>query len=61
VGTGTVRSPDGTTIGFRQTGKGLDVVLLHGGMTASRHLTELGQGLSDAFTVYRARPAGGVG
>ena len=33
----SVRSRDGTTIGFRQLGAGPAIVLLHGGALASQH------------------------
>jgi hypothetical protein len=50
--TATLRSRDGTTIGFRQIGTGPGVVLLYGGMLSSQHLMELGEALSDELTVY---------
>lgn len=50
--TGSVISADGTTIGYRQFGRGPGVVLLHGGMMTSQNFTKLAQALADAFTVY---------
>lgn len=47
----SVRSRDGTTIGFRQLGAGPALVLLHGGALASQHYMKLGSALADAFTV----------
>jgi pimeloyl-ACP methyl ester carboxylesterase len=49
--TGTVISADGTTIGYRQVGRGPGLVLVHGGMMASQNFTKLGAALSDTFTV----------
>ncbi|WP_328356233.1 alpha/beta hydrolase [Mycobacterium sp. NBC_00419] len=49
--TKSVRSTDGTTIGFRQLGHGPAVVILHGGGLASQHYMKLGAALSDRFTV----------
>jgi pimeloyl-ACP methyl ester carboxylesterase len=51
-GKGRVRSADGTTIGYRQRGHGPGVILLHGGMLASQHLTKLAVALSAEYTVY---------
>jgi pimeloyl-ACP methyl ester carboxylesterase len=48
---GTVRSADGTAIGYRQTGTGPAVVLLHGAGQTSADLTRLAHALSGAFTV----------
>jgi pimeloyl-ACP methyl ester carboxylesterase len=48
---GSVVSADGTTIGYRQLGRGPAVILMHGGMMASQNFTKLGAALSDAFTV----------
>lgn len=47
----SVTSADGTTIGFRQFGRGPAVVILHGGALASQHYMKLGSALADAFTV----------
>jgi pimeloyl-ACP methyl ester carboxylesterase len=49
---GTVISKDGTTIGYRQLGRGAGVILLHGGMKTSHDFMKLGVALSDTFTVY---------
>lgn len=50
--TGQVRSADGTTIGYRQRGRGPALILVHGGMQASQHFTRLAEALSADFTVY---------
>jgi pimeloyl-ACP methyl ester carboxylesterase len=50
--TGSVVSADGTRIGYRRLGRGPSVVLLHGGVNASQHMTKLGRALADAYTVY---------
>jgi pimeloyl-ACP methyl ester carboxylesterase len=50
--TGTVRSADGTVIGYRQLGGGPGLVVVHGGMQASQNLLRLGRALSGRFTVY---------
>jgi len=49
---GTVRSADGTTIGYRQYGSGPGLILVHGGMNAAQHLSALAVGLSDRFRVH---------
>jgi pimeloyl-ACP methyl ester carboxylesterase len=49
---GQVRSADGTTIGYRQRGRGPALILLHGGMLSSQHFTRLAAALSADFTVY---------
>jgi pimeloyl-ACP methyl ester carboxylesterase len=49
---GSVLSKDGTTIGYRQFGKGCAVILVHGGMKTSHDFMKLAVELSDAFTVY---------
>jgi pimeloyl-ACP methyl ester carboxylesterase len=50
--TGSVRSADGTTIGYRRLGSGPAVLMLHGGMQAAQHLTKLARALSSEFTIY---------
>jgi pimeloyl-ACP methyl ester carboxylesterase len=52
VTTGAVVSADGTRIGYRRLGRGPSVILLHGGVNASQHMTKLGRALADAYTVY---------
>ena len=47
----SVRSEDGTTIGFRQLGRGPAIVILHGGALAAQHYMKLGSALADTFTV----------
>lgn len=49
---GFVISKDGTTIGYRQMGRGPGIILLHGGVNASQNLMKLGTLLSDEYTVY---------
>src|SRR3954452_12134546 len=50
--TGTVISADGTTIGYRQLGRGPGLVLVHGAMQASQNFMKLARELADAFTIY---------
>jgi pimeloyl-ACP methyl ester carboxylesterase len=50
--TGTVTSKDGTTIGYRQVGHGLGVVLLHGIMESGQSHTQLAEQLAGDFTIY---------
>jgi pimeloyl-ACP methyl ester carboxylesterase len=46
-------SADGTTIGYRQFGRGgPGVVLLHGAMSSSYNHVQLAEALADNFTVY---------
>jgi pimeloyl-ACP methyl ester carboxylesterase len=47
-----VTSKDGTTIGYRQMGRGPGVILVHGGMQAAQNFMKLATALSDQFTVY---------
>lgn len=48
----TVTSKDGTTIGYRQLGRGPGLVLIHGGMMSAHSLMKLAAALSDDFTIY---------
>jgi pimeloyl-ACP methyl ester carboxylesterase len=48
----SVRSRDGTTIGYRRLGDGPGVVLMHGGGQASQNLMRLAGALSDSFAIY---------
>lgn len=48
----SVSSADGTIIGYRLSGSGPAVLLVHGGMQASQNLTKLARSLSNEFTVY---------
>src|SRR6267154_1797860 len=48
----TVRSADGTIIGYRQVGSGPGLILVHGGNMGSQNFMKLGQALADKFTVY---------
>ena len=50
--TGQVISSDGTPIGYRQTGHGPGLVIMHGGMRASQHYLRLAEALAGAYTVY---------
>jgi pimeloyl-ACP methyl ester carboxylesterase len=50
--TASVRSADGTTIGYRTLGHGPGLVLVHGGMMAAQNFMSLARGLADAFTVH---------
>ncbi|HWA94883.1 MAG TPA: alpha/beta hydrolase [Terracidiphilus sp.] len=50
--TGAVTSNDGTAIGYSKFGEGPSLVLLHGSLSTSQHLLELGHALADGFTVY---------
>ncbi|SFJ36081.1 Pimeloyl-ACP methyl ester carboxylesterase [Paenibacillus sp. UNC496MF] len=49
---GTVRSGDGTPIGYRQFGRGPGLVVIHGANLSSQHFMTLAERLADAFTVY---------
>jgi pimeloyl-ACP methyl ester carboxylesterase len=48
---GSVRSRDGTPIGYRQRGRGPGLVVLHGTMSSGRNHTQLAELLVDTFTV----------
>jgi len=48
----SVRSADGTSIGYRQLGHGPAVILIHGGMQASQDFMKLATELSGQFTIY---------
>ncbi|HVI49192.1 MAG TPA: alpha/beta hydrolase [Chitinophaga sp.] len=50
--TGYVMSKDGTRVGYRQTGSGPGVILVHGGMMTSKNFMKLASFLSNEFTVY---------
>ncbi|WP_202357769.1 alpha/beta fold hydrolase [Mesorhizobium sp. 113-3-3] len=45
-------SRDGTTIGYRQIGRGPGLILLHGAMQAAQSFMRLATALSNSFTVY---------
>lgn len=49
---GTVRSADGTTIGYREYGSGPGLVVMHGGMKAAQHLSVLAADLGRQFRVF---------
>jgi pimeloyl-ACP methyl ester carboxylesterase len=49
---GSVTSADGTTIGYRRTGRGPAVVVLHGSNESARSHTQLAMALAGEFTVY---------
>ncbi|SEW02180.1 alpha/beta fold hydrolase [Chitinophaga arvensicola] len=48
----SVTSEDGTHIGYRQTGAGEGIILVHGGMMASQNFTALAEELANEYTVY---------
>ena len=50
--TGSVISKDGTTIGYRQLGRGPGLVLLHGAMESAQSHIQLAEALADRYTVY---------
>lgn len=50
--TSHVISKDGTKIGYRQTGSGPGVILVHGGMMTAKNFIKLASLLSAEFTVY---------
>jgi pimeloyl-ACP methyl ester carboxylesterase len=50
--TGSVRSTDGTTIGYRRVGTGPGVVVVHGAMGSAQSHVQLAEALADSFTVY---------
>lgn len=50
--THAVSSTDGTTVGYRQLGKGPGIVVLHGSMSSGYYHLDLAEALSDAFTLY---------
>ncbi len=47
-----VTSKDGTTIGYRQYGRGTTLVLVQGTMGTAHNFTQLAEALADDFTVY---------
>ena len=49
---GSVRSNDGTAIGYYDLGQGPGLILVHGAGQSSENLRTLARELSDAFTVY---------
>jgi pimeloyl-ACP methyl ester carboxylesterase len=50
--TGTVVSKDGTTIGYRQLGRGPGLIVLHGAMESAQSHMQLAEALADTHTVY---------
>ena len=50
--TESLRSADGSVLGYRQLGSGPGLILLHGGMMAAQNFMRLAELLSDSFTVY---------
>ncbi|MBC7810331.1 MAG: alpha/beta hydrolase [Burkholderiales bacterium] len=50
--TSSVTSKDGTTIGYRQLGRGPGLILLHGSMESAQSHMQLAEALADSFTVY---------
>ena len=49
---GAVVSKDGTTIGYRQLGRGPGLVVLHGAMESAQSHMQLAEALADSYTVY---------
>ncbi|MDN3274292.1 alpha/beta hydrolase [Frankia sp. RB7] len=47
----SIVASDGTAIGYRQSGSGPGLVLLHGAMQSAASFTDLGAALADRFTV----------
>jgi pimeloyl-ACP methyl ester carboxylesterase len=52
VTTGSVISKDGTTIGYRQIGRGPGLVMVHGSMETSNSHMQLAEALADSYTIY---------
>lgn len=50
--TDSVKSADGTTIGYRKLGQGPGLIILHGTFESAQSHDELVQALADSFTVY---------
>jgi pimeloyl-ACP methyl ester carboxylesterase len=50
--TGSAVSADGTTIGYRQLGRGPGIIVVHGSMSSGYNFLQLAEALADAFTVY---------
>src|SRR5713101_9571991 len=50
--TGAVISKDGTTIGYRQLGRGPGLVVLHGAMESAQSHMQLAEALANTYTVY---------
>ena len=50
--TGSAVSADGTTIGYRQLGRGPGIILVHGSMSSGYNHLQLAEALADAFTLY---------
>ncbi|WP_410982142.1 alpha/beta fold hydrolase [Bacillus cereus] len=48
----TVISKDGTVIGYKSTGQGPGVIVLHGALSSSDDFTNFAQELADSFTVH---------
>ena len=53
-----VISSDGTTIGYRQLGRGPGLILVHGGMKSSQDFMKLAELLAENFTLYLPDNAG---
>jgi pimeloyl-ACP methyl ester carboxylesterase len=50
--TGTVRSADGTQIGFLKIGSGPAIVFVHGSLSTGEQWLPVASGLADSFTCY---------
>ena len=49
---GAVVSKDGTSVGYRQLGRGPGLVVLHGAMESAASHMQLAEALADSYTVY---------
>ncbi len=54
MATSVVTSKDGTNIGYRRSGQGPGLVVLHGAMSSSQTHSQLAEALAADFTVYVA-------
>jgi pimeloyl-ACP methyl ester carboxylesterase len=52
IALGTVRSADGTTIGYRRLGDGPAIIIVSGAMISSKSHLGLAQALADSYAVY---------
>jgi pimeloyl-ACP methyl ester carboxylesterase len=49
---GSAVSADGTTIGYRQLGRGPGIIVVHGSMSSGYYHLQLAEALAGAFTLY---------
>src|SRR5689334_21639101 len=52
ISTGSVTSADGTSISYKQVGRGPALIILHGSMECGASHLQHAQALADSFTVY---------